>query len=271
MQLNLSAGTLHNRPLVEVTELAAEIGFSGLEVIINRDFEYGGGLPLLTEVQKILPVASLHAPFYELNGWGDQILQLQKTVELALACNIPLVNFHPPDWMSLNRKFWRWMNQVEDFQQQVGQGRVTLTLENMPATGPFGCNRYFLHQTEDMLAFAARRNLFFTFDTAHMGTCKRNFLTDFHFFYNSGRIRNVHFSDYGYGREHLIPGRGVLPLTRFLNHLQRTGYNGIITLELMPSEFPEEFDLIRTSLIEVYNYLCSETRASNRPKIEAEP
>jgi sugar phosphate isomerase/epimerase len=80
-------------------------------------------------------------------------------------------------------------------------------------------------------------------------------------------IRNVHFSDYGYGREHLLPGHGVLPLTRFLNHLRETGYDGSITLELSPGEFPTEIDLIRASLIEIYNYLCLETRAGNSPKI----
>jgi sugar phosphate isomerase/epimerase len=117
-----------------------------------------------------------------------------------------------------------------------------------------------------MLDFARERNLYLTFDTAHMGTFNRNFLTDFHEFYDSGRIRNVHFSDYGYGREHLLPGHGVLPLTRFLNHLRETGYDGTITLELCPSEFPKERDLIRASLIEIYNYLCLETKANNFPK-----
>lgn len=260
MQINLSAGTLYTLPLTDIFRLAADVGFAGIEVIVNHDFDYGGGEELLAELQEILPVASLHAPFFDINGWGDQILQLQKTVNLAIARDIPLVNFHPPARFTLERKFWRWLNRIEDFQQQVGHGQVTLTIENMPSTGPFGSNPYFLHQTEAMLDFIAERNLFLTFDTAHMGTAKRNFLTDFHFCYDSGRIRNIHFSDYGYGKEHLLPGHGVLPLTRFLNHLRETGYDGSLTLELTPHEFPREIDRIRTSLKQVYDYLCLETR-----------
>ncbi len=267
MQLNLSAGSLYTLPLPDIFTLAAEVGFSGIEVIVNHDFDYSGGRDLLNDVQKILPVASLHAPFFEINGWGDKILQLQKTVDLAIECNIPLVNFHPPVRLPPDLKFWNWFRKIKDFQKEVGRGQVAITLENMPANGPLGCNRYLLHQTGAMLEFAKAHNLFLTFDTAHMGTHKRNFLTDFHDYYDSGRIRNVHFSDYGYGREHLLPGHGVLPLTRFLNHLRTAGYDGTITLELSPGEFPKEKELIHASLIEIYNYLCRETRAENIPKV----
>lgn len=261
MQINLSAGSLYTLPLPQIFKLAAEVGFGGLEVIVNHDFDYSGGRELLEEAQGIHPIASLHAPFFDINGWGDQVLQLEKTVDLAIACGIPLVNFHPPLWLGFERKFWRWLNRVEDFQAEVGRSQVTVTIENMPTDGPLGCGRYFLNQTEALIEFAAKRNLFLTFDTAHMGTGKSNFLTDFHHCYDAGLIRNIHFSDYGYGKEHLLPGHGVLPLTRFLNHLRETGYNGTLTLELSPGEFPDDLDQIRNSLKEVFDYLCDETRS----------
>jgi len=266
MKLNLSAGSLYTLPLPQIFHLAADVGFAGLEVIVNHDFDFSGGRELLEEVKRFHPVASLHAPFFDINGWGDKTLQLEKTVDLAIACDIPLVNFHPPLWLGLERKFWRWLNRIEDFQEQVGRGKVLVTIENMPMDGPLGCGRYFLNQTDALIEFARKRNLFLTFDTAHMGTGKSNFLTDFHFCYDADLIRNIHFSDYGYGREHLLPGHGVLPLTRFLNHLRETGYDGTLTLELSPGEFPADPDLIRTSLKEIYDYLCVETRAANCPR-----
>jgi len=262
MKLLLSAGSLYTYPLPLTFEIARDIGFAGVEVIINDDFEYSGGSDRLAEVAETLPIASLHAPFFDINGWGNKIQQLEKTVDLAIENGIPLVNFHPPVWLTLERKFWRWLNRVEDFQHQVGRDKVTLTIENMPANGPWGCNPHFLHDTSTLIDFMKQRNLFLTFDTAHMGTCRTNFLTDFHFFYDSGRIRNVHFSDYANGREHLLPGHGKLPLTRFLSHLRESGYDGTITLELTPHELPTEEDLIRESLAQVYNYLCDETRQS---------
>ncbi|SHJ31338.1 Sugar phosphate isomerase/epimerase [Malonomonas rubra DSM 5091] len=259
MKINLSAGSLHTLPPRKVFEIARDVGFAGIEIIINHDYEYGAGKELLAEVVEILPVASIHAPFFEINGWGNKIDQLNKTVRLAKLFDIPLVNFHPPVWLGLERKFWRWMNKISDFQQDVGEGEVIVTIENMPATGPLGCNPYFLSNTGAMIDFMDKHNLYLTFDTAHMGTYKTNFLTDFHHFYNSGRIRNVHFSDYANGREHLLPGHGKLPLTRFLNHLQQTGYDGTLTLELTPSELPESEELICASLSEILTYIREQT------------
>ncbi len=260
MKLILSAGTLYTLPLPNVFEIARDVGFAGLEVIINHDFGFSQGQEVLAEVRQIHPIVSLHAPFFDINGWGNKAQQLEKTIELAIQAGISLVNFHPPCWMTLERKFWRWLNRIDDFQQQVGRDQVTVTIENMPANGPLGSNPHFLHRTQDMINFMQQRNLFLTFDTAHMGTCKTNFLTDFHYFHDSGRIRNVHFSDYANGREHLLPGHGKLPLTRFLNHLRSTGYDGNITLELMPRELPDDEELIRESLQQIFTYLCEETR-----------
>jgi len=103
-----------------------------------------------------------------------------------------------------------------------------------------------------------------TFDCTHMGSGKANFINDFYLCYNSGKIRNIHFSDYGQGREHLIPGHGMLPLTRFLNHLSNTDYNDTVTLELSPHEFPKEEEIIKASLAEILEYLRKETRKESQ-------
>lgn len=260
MKLIFSSGSLYTLPLAQAFELAREAGFDGMEVIIGYDFQYQDNLALLLELAEILPIYSLHAPFLELDGWGNKIDQVYRTAALASEAGVKLINFHPPSWLGAELKFWRWFNGVRDFQAELGQGRVIITMENMPCTGAFKVNPYLLGNTGKMIEFIQDRNLFLTFDTAHMGTSKANFLHDFHLFYNSAKIRNIHFSDYGYGREHLLPGHGILPLTRFLNHLRATGYNDTLTLELSPHEFPKEIDMIRESLAEIYNYLEQETR-----------
>jgi sugar phosphate isomerase/epimerase len=89
-----------------------------------------------------------------------------------------------------------------------------------------------------------------------------NFINDFYTYYASGRMRNIHFSDYANGEEHLMPGHGGLPLTRFLNHLRETDYDHSLVMELSPYEFPEGNEAIRDTLAEVYRYLCLETRHS---------
>jgi sugar phosphate isomerase/epimerase len=259
MRISISTGTLFIFPLRKAFEMAAEVGFEGVELIINQDFQRVNSRKLMTELAEIMPIVSIHAPFMPLDGWGTPVDSLKRTVELAAGVGVPLVTFHPPSWLGFELGFWRWLYRIHDFQKEVGGGEVLLAMENMPWTGKFKTNQYILSQTEKMIEFITERNLYQTFDCTHMGSGKANFINDFYHFYDSGRIRNVHFSDYGHGREHLLPGHGILPLTRFLNHLSTTGYNETLTLELSPHEFPRDERIIIESLKEILHYLRRET------------
>jgi sugar phosphate isomerase/epimerase len=260
MILSLSTGSLFTFPLPRVFEMAAESGFDGIELIINQDFQRVNPVKLVRSLQNIAPIHSIHAPFMELDGWGGAIESLKHSVTLAAECNIPLVNFHPPSWMGSEIVFWRWLYSVHDFQKEVGlDGKVTVTLENMPWVGKWKINPNILSNTQRMVDFIKDHNLFMTFDCTHMGSGKTNFINDFFICYDSGRIRNIHFSDYGHGREHLLPGHGILPLTRFLNHLRNTLYQSTITLELDPREFPKGEHNILQNLKEILSFLRTET------------
>jgi sugar phosphate isomerase/epimerase len=125
-------------------------------------------------------------------------------------------------------------------------------LENMPyRERPLRFNPYILRRTEDMIRFIEERNLYFTFDCAHMGTTRTNFEENFLRLYKTRRVKNIHFSDYRNGREHLLPGRGILPLADFLRRLKESGYDQMITLEIFPQELTEDEDAIKKALREV--------------------
>lgn len=265
MKLILSAGSLYTLPAPKVFELAREVGFDGMEVIINHDFGVVNHLKSLRTLQEILPVNSLHAPFFDIDGWGNKIDQLRICADLALAAEVPLINFHPPSWLSLEWKFWRWLKKIDDFQADLGQNRVTISIENMPCMPKSKINPYLLATPEKMIPFLKGHNLYLTFDTAHCGSMHTNFINDFYAYYDSGMMRNIHFSDYANGEEHLMPGHGALPLTRFLNHLRETGYDHSLVLELSPYGFPEGEEGIRATLAEVLRYLCQETRHPATP------
>ena len=260
MKLIFSAGSLYNQPAELVFEMARDVGFDGMEVIINHEFGKRNNLDYLRSLQNILPINSIHAPFFEVDGWGDKIDQLKKCADLALEAGVPLINFHPPCWMTFEFKFWSWLKKINDFQETIGHSQVIITIENMPCLVKPKINPYMLSKTENMIRFMGDHNLFLTFDTAHSGSFRSDFLTDFHTFYDSGFMRNIHFSDYSNGVEHLMPGHGALPLTRFLNHLRETAYDHSIVLELSPREFPEEPELIKETLEEDFRYLCKETK-----------
>lgn len=260
VKISLSSGSLFTLPLTRGFEIAAEAGFDGVELIINQDFQRINPVKLVRSLQDICPINSIHAPFMPLDGWGGPVQSLYLSVDLAAETGIPLVNFHPPSWMGMEIGFWRWLYKIRDFQQEIGlDGQVMVTLENMPWVGRFKVNPNILSSSRDMLTFIQEHNLLLTFDTTHMGSGKANFINDFYLFYESGRMRNVHFSDYGFGREHLIPGHGRLPLTRFLNHLKHTDYQGCVTLEISPHEFPKDEAVIIPALKEILTYMRVET------------
>jgi len=260
LKISLSSGSLFTLPIKRAFELAAEAEFDGVELIINQDFQWVNPVKLVRSLQAIAPINSIHAPFMPLEGWGGPIHSLFQSIELAADTGIPLVNFHPPSWLGLEVGFWRWLYRIRDFQKEVGlDGQVLVTIENMPWVGRHKINPNILSSTHDMINFIHEHNLYLTFDTTHMGSGKANFINDFYLFYGSGRIRNIHFSDYGFGREHLIPGHGRLPLTRFLNHLKNTDYQGCVTLEVSPHEFPKNEETILLGLKELQTYIKVET------------
>ena len=259
MRFSLSSGTLFTFPLPKAFEMAKAAGFDGLELIINQEFQRVNSRTLISELSRIHPIHSIHAPFMMLDGWGGPIEMLRKCVELAEDAGIGLVNFHPPSWLGMELRFVRWLYRVFDFQKEVGRDNELVTIENMPWVGKYKINPHILSVTQKMVEFITERNLYMTFDTTHLGSGKTNFINDFYMFYNSGRIRNIHFSDYGHGKEHLIPGHGILPLTRFLNHLRQTGYDASFTLELSPHEFPHDEAVIVDMLREIRAFLVKET------------
>lgn len=259
MQISLSTGTLFTFPLEKVFRIAKLAGFDGVELIVNQEFQKVNSRRLVKDLAETVPVFSIHAPFMPLDGWGSPMDSLKRSVEIAADCCVPLVNFHPPSWLGGEFRYWRWLYRIMDFQEEVGQGGVIVTLENMPWVGRFNINPHILSNTEKMIEFLQERNLYLTFDCTHMGSGRANFINDFYLFYNTGRIKNIHFSDYGHGREHLLPGRGILPLTRFLNHLRSTDYSQTLTLELSPHEFPRDEGIIIESLKEIKSYLERET------------
>jgi len=255
----LSAGTLYTMDLEDIFKISAECGFDGVELIINTLFENTSPHRIVEKLLKLSPILSIHAPFFKLHNWGHGGTSLVKCIELAHDFEIPLVNFHPPLWLPPEFVFWRWFHKIENFQNLINDSQVIVTIENMPYIGSsIRFNPNILKKSADMLNFMEKHNLFMTFDTTHIGSHNPNFLGEFQRLLVSGKVKNIHFSDYGHMREHLFPGRGILPLTRFLYMPKERDYKGALTLELTPTELPQKRELIVESLTEIREYLSSE-------------
>ncbi|MFC1867781.1 sugar phosphate isomerase/epimerase family protein [Thermodesulfobacteriota bacterium] len=255
--LTLSTGSLYNYGLNRVFALAAEVGFDGMEVLIDgrRDTRDASYLRRLSSEYK-LPIAALHSPFVPyIQGWpSDQLGRLKQTVALARELSVPLVVTHLPMrlhaavlrlTMVANRRFLLplpWVRResyyrffrdshVDGFELSSG---VTIAVENMPAVRFLGIkiNPCWFNASRDLLRFPH-----LTLDTTHLGTWGLDPIT----FYEqlSQRVAHVHLSNYD-GREHRLPPNGRLALPYFLRSLARNSYRGAVSLETSPSELESE-------------------------------
>ncbi len=256
MKILLSSGTLYKKPPWVAAEIARRVGFDGVELVLGYGLQGSSGEREIETTLKEGHIGSLHAPFYKLKGWGNLFESLRKTIELAEKFRIPLVTFHPPRWLDLEIGFYRRLKGIQDFQDRFGNRFLSITIENMPVShGPIKIGTYLLSRPETLIRFAETHNLYLTLDVTHLGTREKDFLEDVEKFLATGRIKNVHFSDYADGREHLFPGKGTLPLREVLETLGATHYNGAITLELFPKEIEGDFREMTDKLSQALDFI----------------
>lgn len=254
MKVLFSTGCLYYLPVREVFTIAGKAGFEGCDLVIDGRYASERYVDDVRACLDILPVYSVHAPFMKMRSWGTTRDVLARTLDIAASLGARVVNFHPPSWYSMEMNFYKWFKKVMDFQQEFGCTTCCLAVENMPLLG----NRlmlapYVLNSYQDLIGFGLERNLYFTFDTTHLGTFGGDVVAAFLKFFSTNRLKNVHISDYGDFKSHLFLGRGELPMAKLLNTMRRLGYEGFVTLELSPEELPRT----REWLVKMLSYQAS--------------
>jgi sugar phosphate isomerase/epimerase len=260
----LSTGSLYSYGLHRVFELAREIGFDGLEVLVDQrpDTFQPHYLRRLMQEQG-LPILALHSPFLPAASWerGD-LACVRRTVALAQEVGAGVVIAHLPRRLShvLVQFLWRrghrlvlpvpwgadreWLAFIQDGLVRLeATTRVTIAVENMPArrVGPFRLNGRWLNTPQEMGIVPH-----ITLDTTHLGTWGYDPLT----FYEQlrERIAHVHLSNFN-GKEHRLLDDGPLPLAQLLKRLSADGYGGLITFETNPNALKaEDEDQVRANL-----------------------
>ncbi len=144
---------------------------------------------------------------------------------------------------------------------------MILTLENMPWVGRFNINPHILSNTEKMIDFLHEKNLFLTFDCTIWAREKPTSSTTFTSFTTPAASAISTSPITATAGSTCCPG-GILPLTRFLNHLRNTDYSETLTLELSPHEFPKDEKIIIGSLKEIRRYLERETRQPSPDEVK---
>jgi sugar phosphate isomerase/epimerase len=254
MKILFSTGSLSHLPIEEVFLLAKESGFDGCEFVVNKNFNRKGYQSAVEECHNILPIYSIHAPYVHITAWGDEAQALRRSVDLAKSLNAQVVTFHPPSWLTREFSFYRWFKKVDNFQKELDCENVFLDIENMPLIKLI-IPPYILNNFKKLIKFGLKKNLYFTYDITHISTYGHDIINGFFTYHDTGRLKNVHLSDYSLWREksHLGIGRGELPIVRLLNTMRRSGYNGFVTLEIAPNELPRT----REWLLKVMSYSSS--------------
>ncbi|MGD8214780.1 sugar phosphate isomerase/epimerase family protein [Aestuariimicrobium sp. Y1814] len=226
----LSTSSVYPEATASGFELAARLGYDGVEVMIGID-------PVASDIDRVealrdfheVPVTSIHAPtlLVTQSTWGtDPWDKLRRSGEAAKRLGADVVVVHPPfRWqLGYGRGF---IAGIDKLNQQFAP--IKFCVENMypwrTKLGKFMA--YLPHWDPTDLPHE-----YLTLDLSHASTAhksSREYVRDW-----GRRLQHVHFTD-GSGSfkdEHLLPGEGNQEAYALLDDLVATGYTGQVVLEV---------------------------------------
>ncbi|HVW44093.1 MAG TPA: sugar phosphate isomerase/epimerase family protein [Amycolatopsis sp.] len=220
-------------------ELAADLGYDGLEVMVWVD-PVSQNVPELRRWSRRtgMPVLSVHSPSLLITQrvWSpDPVVRLRRSVEAALELEARTVVVHPP---------FRWQRRyadgfpdlVEDLEVESG---IEIAVENMFKVRPPGGKREArvsaFRPSIDPTDVGYRH---YTLDLSHSAAARMDALALAERM--GAGLTHVHLAD-GTGApkdEHLVPGRGGQPCAELLDRLTTSGFDGQIVLEVNTRRAP---------------------------------
>ena len=226
----LSTASVFPDRVADAFEIAARLGYDGLEVMVSADAVSQDieALRRLADYHGV-PVLAIHAPCLLITQrvWGYEPWgKLVRAKEAAQELGAKVVVVHPP---------FRWQREyAKDFAQGLArmseESAIVFAVENMYPLRAGGA---------ELAAYAPHWNPVVmdvphvTLDLSHTATSG----TDAYAMTEElgGRLAHVHMAD-GTGvpnrDEHLVPGRGTQPCGPVLEKLSADGYSGMVVLEV---------------------------------------
>ncbi|WBB79033.1 sugar phosphate isomerase/epimerase [Micromonospora sp. WMMD882] len=226
----LSSSSVFPEPTAAAFQLAAALGYDGVEVMVWTDAvsQDAGALRGLTEHYGV-PVLSVHAPCLLVTQrvWSpDPWERLRKAAELAEELEAPTVVVHPP--FTWQRDYAR---RFADGMAEIGRrhGGLDFAVENMYPVRMAGRQfvPYFPGWDPTDTGYDA-----YTLDLSHCAAAHSDALAMADRM--ADRLAHVHLGDgTGEGRdEHLVPGRGTQPCGELLSSLAGRGFTGSVAVEV---------------------------------------
>ncbi len=229
----LSTSSVYPESTPDAFEMAARLGYDGVEVMVYTDpvSQDAEVLRRLSDYHQV-PVLSVHAPTLLLTQrvWGREPWQkLRRSKELAERLGARVVVVHPP---------FLWQREyARGFEAGVAklaeESNVVFAVENMYPlrAGSAGVGGYAPHWDPTKLDTEH-----VTLDLSHTAAAGSDAMA---MAAELGeRLAHVHLADgtgLGVGTnqdEHLVPGRGNQPCAEFLQRLTASGYPGAVVVEV---------------------------------------
>ncbi|NJC69314.1 sugar phosphate isomerase/epimerase [Planosporangium thailandense] len=226
----LSSSSVFPEPTAAAFEVAATLGYDGLEIMVWNDAvsQDAGALRGLSEHYGV-PVLSVHAPCLLVTQrvWSaDPWERLRRAADLAENLGAPTVVVHPPfTWQrEYARGFKPGISRIAE-----SYPKIRFAVENMYPVRMAG--REFVPYSPGWDPTAAGFDDY-TLDLSHCAASHTNALAMADAM--AGRLTHVHLGDgTGEGRdEHLVPGRGGQPCAELLQSLVPRGFRGSVAVEV---------------------------------------
>lgn len=245
MLLSLSTACLYHLPLGAAFRLAAEAGFTGVELVMGPEAWLRGprAVSRLARAHGLV-IYSVHQSLLKWSPRGTGAGRMVDAARFALALDCPCVVFHDPmtsRWAEPAAQ--RWLRAMLVCREMLDKSKTRLALENPGMYFPR--DRYTVtSQLPVLLDLARRYDLDITLDTCHAGTAKQDLIAAYGL--ARERLANIHLCDLKPGDaapapihalrtlfvHHQMPGEGYLPLAAFLAHIAADNYPGPVTMEI---------------------------------------
>lgn len=236
----LSTASVFPERTADAFELAARLGYDGIEVMVTSDpvSQDAGVLSRLSEYYNI-PVMSVHSPCLLITQrvWGrEPWAKLAKSADAARKLGAKVVVVHPP---------FRWQRDyVRDFESGMAkleaQTGMTFAVENIYPLRPGGAEvaAYAPHWNPVELEVSQT-----TLDLSHTAVSDSDAIEMAKQL--GERLAHVHLTDGtrpGLPDEHLVPGRGSQPCAELLELLPGLGYAGMVVVEISTRRAQSDLD-----------------------------
>jgi sugar phosphate isomerase/epimerase len=266
----LSSSSVFPEPTAAAFEMAATVGYDGLEVMVWTDAvsQDAGALKTLA-AHYDMPVLSVHAPCLLVTQrvWSpDPWERLTRAAQLAETLGAPTVVVHPP--FTWQRDYARNFSAGLDTIRAKHPG-IAFAIENMYPVRMAG--REFVPYAPGWDPTQAGYDAY-TLDLSHCAAARNDALAMADAM--GAQLAHVHLGDgTGEGRdEHLVPGRGTQPCAELLSSLAGRGFSGSVAVEVSTrraaSREVREADL-RASLDFARTHLTTPRQARRPARIKA--